>query len=315
MRWRKERRAIPPYGDGSYPNRISNLLGSTLAPCRFAPFPHSSLVGDEPYYLNSQDLGIEVAPRFQLKLDRVDQLLSALSIREDDLKLSLSVRSRHLMRYDVLNQWSLSAIPTITWSPDPNSLRHLQSHRDMSFILAMRVVADRLPLRKNGLDPGKVLCRKEFHIRESAVNSSFPFEWVNFGDEIGYPEEMLWVVKWKVDAADEAAYQRPVDQVLTVWVNSKADAALQAMGEASGSRNLAWKMLAAEITTDIWWEVIRTIEEPPPGDDETTLAGQIFSRLSREAGWDYEEVHTLRNDQDGRVTLRKLISTIFKVVS
>ena len=87
------------------------------------------------------------------------------------------------------------------------------------------------------------------------------------------------------------------------------------MGEASGSRNLAWKMLAAEITTDIWWEVIRTIEEPPPGDDETTLAGQIFSRLSREAGWDYEEVHTLRNDQDGRVTLRKLISTIFKVVS
>ena len=137
---------------------------------------------------------------------------------------------------------------------------------------------------------------------------------MKFGEETGYPEEMLWVVNWKVDAADESPYDRPVDEVLTVWGNSKAEAALLKMGGVAGSRNLAWKMLAAEITTEIWWEVISTIEEPPSNDDDSTLAGQVFSRLSMASGKHYEEIHGLRNDEDGRVELRKLISTILKVV-
>ena len=313
-RRRKERRAIPPFGDGSHPNRVSNLLDSALAPCRFAPFPESGFVSNEPYYLNSEEVDLEVEPRFQIALDRVVELVSALGAREDDIRLSLSVRSRHLMRYDVLKEWDLSNIPAKAWSPDPESLRPLQSHRDMSFILAMRVVADRPALRKNGLDPGKVLCRKEFNVRECVISSNFPFEWVKFGEETEYPEEMLWVVKWKVDAADDSPYGRPVDEVLTVWGNSRAEAALLKMGGVAGSRNLTWRMLAAEITTEIWWEVISKIEEPPPNDDDGTLAGQAFSRLSMASGRHYEEIHGLRNEEDGRVELRKLISTILKVV-
>ena len=313
-RRRKERRAIPPFGDGTHPNWVSNLLDSALAPCRFAPFPESGFVSDEPYYLNSEEVDLEVEPRVQIALDRVDELVSALGAREDDLRLSLSVRSRHLMRYEVLKEWDLSTIPAKAWSPDPDSLRPLQSHRDMSFILAMRVVADRSALRKNGLDPGKVLCRKEFNIREPIFSSNFPFEWRKFGEEPDYPEEMLWVVNWKVDPADESPYQRPIDEVLTVWGNSKANAALQKMGGVAGSRNLAWKMLAAEITTEIWWEVVSKIEEPPPNDDDSTLAGQVFSRLSMASGKYYEEIHGLRDDEYGREELRKLISTILKVV-
>ena len=313
-RRRKERRAIPPFGDGAHPNRVSNLLDSALAPCRFAPFPGSRFVSDEPYYLNSQEVYLEVEPRFHIALDRVDDLVSALGAREDHLRLSLSARSRHLMRYKVLKEWDLSTIPAKAWSPDPDTLRPLQSHRDLSFILAMRVVADRPALRKNGLDPGKVLCRKEFNVREPVISSNFPFEWVKFGEETGYPEEMLWVVKWKVDAADESPYDRPVDEVLTVWGNIKAEAALLKMGGVAGSRNLAWKMLAAEITTEIWWEVISTVDEPPPNADDSTMAGQVFSRLSVASGRHYEEIHGLRNDENGRVELRKLISTIIKVV-
>ena len=313
-RRRKERRAIPPFGDGTHPNRVSNLLDSALGPCRFAPFPESRFVSDEPYYLNSEEVNLEVEPRFQIALDRVDELVSALGAREDDLKLSLSVRSRHLMRYEVLEEWDLSSIPAKAWSPDPDSLSPLQSHRDMSFILAMRVVADRPALRKHALDPGKVLCRKEFNIREPVISSNFPFEWRKFSEETEYPEEMLWVVIWKIDEADESPYDRPVDEVLTVWGNSKAEASLSKMGGVAGSRNLAWRMLAAEITTEIWWQVISTIEEPPSNGDASTLAGQIFSHLSMESGRLYEEIHGLRNDEDGRTELRKLISTIVKVV-
>ena len=125
---------------------------------------------------------------------------------------------------------------------------------------------------------------------------------------------MLWVVNWKVDPADESAYDRPVNEVLTVWGNSKAEEALLKMGGVAGSRNLAWKMLAAEVTTEIWWEVISKIEEPPSNDDDSTLAGQVFSRLSMASGTYYEEIHGLRNDEYGREELRKLISTIIKVV-
>ena len=313
-RKRKERRAIPPFGDGSHPNRVSNLLDSALAPCRFAPFPESGFLSDEPYYLNAEEVELDVEPRFQIALDRVDELLSALGAREDDLRLSLSVRSRHLLRYEVLKEWDLSTIPAKAWSPDPNSLRPLQSHRDMSFILAMRVVADSPALRKNALDPGKVLCRKEFNVREPVISSNFPFEWRTFGGVTGYPEEMLWAIKWNDDRPDERLYDRPVDEVLTVWGNSKAMAALLKIGGVAGSRNLAWKMLAAEITTEIWWEVINTIEEPPSTSDYSTLAGQVFSRLSMESGISYEEIHGLRDDEDGRLQLRKLISTIVRVV-
>ena len=313
-RRRKERRAIPPFGDGTHPNRVSNLLDSALAPCRFAPFPESGFVSDEPYYLNSEEVDLEVEPRFQIALDRVDELVSALGAREDDLRLSLSARNRHLMRYEVLKEWDISTIPAKAWSPDSAILRPLQSHRDMSFILALRIVADRPALRKNGLDPGKVLCRKGFNVREPVISSNFPFEWVQFGEETGYPEEMLWVVNWNVDASDESAYDRPVDEVLTVWGNSKAGEALLKMGGVAGSHNLAWKMLAAEITTEIWWEVISKIEGPPPNDEDSTLVGQVFSRLSMASGRYYEEIHGLRNDEDGREELRKLISTIIKVV-
>ena len=313
-RRRKERRAIPPFGDGTHPNRVSNLLHSALAPCRFAPFQESGFVSDGPYYLKTEEVELEIEPRFQIALDRVDELVSALGTREDDLRLSLSVRGRHLMRYEVLEEWKLSTIPAKAWSPDPDSLRPLQSHRDMSFILALRVVADRLALRKNGLDPGKVLCRKEFNVREPVISSNFPFEWRKFSEETDYPEEMLWVINWNVSREDENPYDRPVDEVLTVWGNSKAEAALLKMGGVTGSHNLAWKMLAADITTEIWWVVISTIDEPPSTSDDSTLAGQVFSRLSMQSGKDYEEIHRLPNDEDGRTELRKLISTIVKVV-
>ena len=313
-RRRRERRAIPPFGDGTHPNRVSNLLDNALASCRFAPYPDSGFVSNEPYYLKSEEVDIEVHPRFQIVLDRVDELVSAIGAREDDIKLSLSVRSRHLMRYEVLKEWDLSTIPTGAWSPDSESLRPLQSHRDMSFILAMRVVTDRSVLRDNGLEPGKVLCRKEFNIREPVVSSNFPFEWRKFGEETEYPEEMLWVINWNVDEADDRPYDRPVDEILTVWGNSKAESALQKIGGVSGSRYLAWKMLVAEITTEIWWKVISTIVEPPPITDDSTLAGQVFSRLSMESGKAYEEIMGFGSDEDGRLELRKLISTILKVV-
>lgn len=313
-RRRKERRAIPPFGDGTHPNRVSNLLDNALAPCRFAPFPDSGFVSYEPYYLKSEEVDIEVHPRFQIVLDRIDELVSAIGASEDDLRLSLSVRSRHLMRYEVLKEWDLSTIPAKAWSPDRDSLRPLQSNRDMSFILAMRVVADRSELRKNGLDPGKVLCRKEFNIKEPVISSNFPFEWRKFGDGTDYPEEMLWVIDWKVDEADESPYDRPVDEILSVWGNSKAESALQNMAEVAGSHSLAWKMLVAEITTEIWWKVISTIVEPPSTTDDSSLAGQVFSRLSMESRRSYEEIQGFRSDEDGRLELRKLISTILRVV-
>ena len=313
-RRRRERRAIPPFGDGTHPNRVSNLLDSALEPCRFAPFPESGFISNEPYYLKSEELDVEVNPRFQIVVDHIQELVDALGASKDDLNLSLSVRNRHLMRYDILKEWGLSNIPIQAWSPDPDSLRPLQSHRDMSFILSMRVVADKPSLRENGLEPGKVLCRKEFNVREPVSSHNFPFEWRKFGEETDYPEEMLWVVDWKVDSSDDNPYDRPVDEVLTVWCNSKAESALQKMGTITGSRNLAWKMLAAEITTEIWWEVISTIVEPPSDGDERTLAGQVFSGLSMESGKSYDELHELRNEVNGRVELRKLISTIIKVV-
>ena len=125
---------------------------------------------------------------------------------------------------------------------------------------------------------------------------------------------MLWTIKWKDDDPGERAYDRPVDEVLVVWGNSKAMATLSKIGGLAGSRSLAWKMLAAEIITEIWWEVISAIEELPSTSDYGTLAGQAFSRLSMVSGNSYEEIHGLRYDEDGRLELRKLISTIVKVV-
>ena len=315
LRRRRERRAIPPFGDGNHPNRVSNLLDSVLAPCRFAPFPHSGLIKQEPYYLNADEVDLDVAPRFQFELAHVSELVSGLGAQKEDFKLSLSARSRHHKRYEILNEWDLASVPANAWSPNPDVLRPLQSHRDISFILAMRVTADKPELRENGLEPGKVLCRKEFKVKESVVSEHFPFDWGTFGEGDEYPAEMLWTVKWMIDKEDDNPYLRPVDEVLMVWGNSKAETPLLKMAGAPGARNLAWRMLAAEIITEIWWEVLQKIAAPPPANDESTLAGQMFSRLSQQSGRPYEEILELRNDEDGRLELRKLISAIVKVVS
>lgn len=311
---RRERRAIPPFGDGNHPNRVSNLLDSVLAPCRFAPFPHSGLIKQEPYYLNADEVNLEIAPRFQFELANVDELVCRLNAQKEDFKLSLSARSRHHKRYEILNEWDISSVPTNAWSPDPNVLRPVQSHRDISFILAMRVTADRPELRESGLEPGKVLCRKEFNVKESVVSANFPFGWGEFGEGTEYPGEMLWAVKWMVDEGDDDPYLRPVDEVLMVWGNSKAEAPLLKMAGMPGARNLAWRMLTAEIVTEIWWEVLQKIAAPPPDNDESTLAGQIFSQLSQQSGRSYEEILDLSKDEEGRFELRKLISSIVKVV-
>ena len=183
----------------------------------------------------------------------------------------------------------------------------------MDFILAIRIVADRVDLAKQGLARGKVLCRKEFSIKQSIETLTFPFQWVKFGGETEYPEEALWIIKW-IDQVEDDPFARPVDQVLTVLVNEKAEASLRAMGEVPGTNDLAWRMLAADITTQIWADVLAKTDYEPNEDDTETLVGQVYARLSRISDMSYVEIKGLVKQDDSLTELRNLVARILKIV-
>ncbi len=216
---RRERRSIPPFGDGTSPNSLSLLLERVLSPCRFAPFPDRRL-SNEPYTLEAEESNRPVEPRFVISTEDVDSLTNALGCNPDDLVLGLTVRSRHLRRYERIAEWVLSSLPEEAWSPSAQQMKPLQTGRDIDFILSLRVSSKRRELSRLGLDIGKVIVRKEFSIREPSDTITFPFEWVDFGGNTGYPDELLWTIKWHDVADDEDRFNRPINEVLTVWGNT-----------------------------------------------------------------------------------------------
>ena len=307
---RRERRTIPPFGDGTNPARVSLAIGSALESCLFAPFPDASLTSDRTYFLREHEYDVDLEPRFTFSTKNVERLAKSVGAESKDLRLSVSARARHLKRYLPLREWELDAVPG-RWSLKPEELRKLQSRSDISFIVAIRVVSDSPKLKEYGLETGRVLSRREFSVRKQN-DSPFPVEWIDFEDT-GYPTEMLWVINWK--DREDLTFALPVEEVLTVWMNKRANEPLQKIAEVRESVNLGWKMLAAEITTELWWEVLTKIEDVPDENDADTLAGQVFSQLAGASGLSYLEVkEILSNDDNGRTELRRHVSEVLKVV-
>ena len=311
---RRERRFIPPFGDGTSPHSLSNLLDRTLASCRFAPFPESQLVSDHTYFLDTEEMGRPIDPRFEIVVDEVESLTKALDCRTDDLVVGLSVRNRHLRRYEALHQWELSSLPSGSYSPPPGNLDVVQSGRDMDFVLALRVASNRRNLRRRGLGNGKVLSRKEFSVKEQIDTITFPFRWAEFGGNTGYPEELLWKIEWHDAGDSDDLYRLPVNEVLTVLVNKKAEMPLTAMNEVTSASDLAWRMLAAEITTQIWADVLTHTDEPPDIGDRESLAGQVFTHLASVSEKPYTEIMDLATQDDSLSELRSCIAQLLKVV-
>ena len=313
QRQRRERRAIPPFGDGTSPNAISNILDRILARCRFVPFGNMKFRDQSTYFLSYDDAHRSVEPQFQFVVDHVNELTSRLGVHEDDMELGLSARSPRLRRYAVLERWSIDSVPPDPWSPDPAKLEGLQSGRGMDFVLGMRVATGRKDLEKKGLGRGKVLCRKVFSVKESIDTLTFPFRWADFGGSTGYPDEALWAIEWNY-AENDAQFERPVAEVLTVVVNKKAERPLSSMGEVHGSSDLAWRMLAADITTQIWTDVLSKTDYEPDEDDTETLVGQVFARLSQVGNIPYTEIRNLVERNDSLIELRSLVAKTLKVV-
>ena len=312
---RSERRHIPPFGDGSAPNSVSGFLDRLLA-CRFAPFPNRKLTNEDGYVLAPDELERPIAPRFEITVAGADRLPSELDARAEDFDLGISVRSRHIRTYRVLAKWPLADTPD-KWEPDAAKLEDLQTGRGMDFVISVIVSADSPKLAALGMGLGKVITRKELSITEprEPASLSFPFEWIEFGGESGYHEESLWHICWKdADSDSESPYALPVEQALIVYMNKAAEPQLAAISQVAGAEGLAWRMLAADITTQIWAVVLNETLIEPDADDFDTLAGQAFAHLSRVSGKPYSELRALAAP-DGRLAdLRHLTAQIYGVV-
>ena len=313
-RHRRERRSIPPFGDGTDPNAVSNALERVLSKCRFARFAQTPLSDQDTHFLRAEASHLHIEPSFDICLEDTEGLSRHLGLQTDDLEVGLSVRSPRLKRYEVLARCKADALPDDPWSPDRTKLQRLQCGRGMDFILTLRVASDRSGMASNGIGCGKVLIRKVFSVRESTDNFTFPCVWKEFGGNSGYPDEALWAIKWHDTAADEDDFRRPVAQVLTVLVNTKAEPPLSAMGQVQGVNDLAWRMLAADVTTHIWATVLTRTSDLPQQEDTETLAGQVFARLSQVSGLSYQGVKDLAPLADDCVELRNLVAKVIRIV-
>ena len=309
-RRRVERRLLPPFGDGHNPNYLSNRLDGLLEDCQFCPFSREP-TSEPSYYLESTETDRLLEPRFIFAVSGIEEVLNSLALTESQLELVVSARNRRLKRYEPLGRWGLAERPA-HWSPALKALDEMQTGDGMEFILAIRIIVDDPILAERGLGLGKVLCRREFAVRQHIDAVTFPFSWREFGGGTDYPPELLWAIKWE-DTADDNRYSRPVDEVLTVYVNKAAEEGLRALNAVPGQRDLAWKMLAAEIVVQIWSDVLRgTSEDPEPSDTET-LAGQVYDRLVKASGRSYGDIREMVNEE-GLLELRSHVAQIIGVV-
>ena len=314
----RERHILSPYGDGTQPHRVTNLLSNTLASCEFMPFSDGRFSSEGTYHLLTSDGSRDIESSFKLTLNRLDEMTHSIGADKSDLSLIISARSSDLKRYQPLGQWKLDEIPPFPWTPKPEKLRRLQSHTSMSFIIAIRVSNNNPGLEANGLDLGKVLCRKEFHVRKpSDTASSFPFEWFEFGPPSDYPAELLWAIEWFDADGDDNPYKRPIEEALIVRGNAKVEKLLLDMNRVPGAKGLVWKSIASEIVTDIWTTVITGCEDDPPEEqeDDETLAVQVFKRIATEADIPYEEIPSLIANAPDYTELRKIVAQAVKVVA
>ena len=97
-----------------------------------------------------------------------------------------------------------------------------------------------------------------FAVALPTENFSFPFQWVTFGGDPEYPEDALRVIEWS-DPEGARQYELPVDQVLKVLANKRAHEPLRLAGGVHGANDIAWRMLAADITTQIWADVLKIL--------------------------------------------------------
>ena len=183
----------------------------------------------------------------------------------------------------------------------------------MDFVLSLRINANDSTLKLQGMQQYTVLVRKIFSIREKIEVSTFPFEWIEFNGA-PYPTEALWVIEWY--DPDSNDFDHPVNELLKVYGNKRLDKPLTDLGRVRTARDLAWKMLAADITTQIWSHVLLKIEieNLPDTEDTRTLAGQIFTRISRMTEKTYAEIKGLMEQNDGGAELRTLVAGILKVI-
>lgn len=302
---------LPPFGDGASPNSLSSLLDNVLEGCGFAPFA-GPLTTDPSYYLEPAEADNSLNPKFSFTVSRIDEVASRLPVSEDQMEIVVSARSRRLKRYFPLGRWSLPDAPA-RWSPESQDLAALPPGGDTDFIVAIRIVADGPALSADGLGPGKVLCRREFAVRRRVDAVAFPFSWREFGADTEYPPELLWAIRWKDADTDADRFARPIDDVLTVYMNKAAEPRLVAMNAAAGKGDLAWRMLASEIMTLIWSEVLKGTWSTPDPTDQETLAGQVYARLAKASGKAYDDLPAMA-EEHGLLELRSHIAKILGVV-
>ena len=311
---RQERRSISQFGDGSNPNAISNALDNLLAECRFAPYADVSLLDSSAFYMDLDRAKEPITPRFSLVVPDSNLVFGSLKVNPADLELCLSVRSQHLRRYEVLKRWPIAKMPSETWTLDPQMLSGLQTGRGMDFILSIRFIADCQDQKSLGLYQGKILCRKVFSVKEDVNTFTFPFKWAEFGGDTNYPEEALWIIEWKPEVEVEDICSRPVGEALIVLGNEKAQEPIEAMAAVPGSNDMGWKMMASDITTQIFADVLCRTDPLPDEDDIESLSGQVFTRLRSVTGKNYIEIKELASLDDSLTELRSAVSVILKLV-
>jgi hypothetical protein len=97
--------------------------------------------------------------------------------------------------------------------------------------------------------------------------------------------------------------------------NEKAHEKLRLAGGVPGANEITWKMLAADITTQIWADVLKNYHGEPQKDDTESLVGQIFARLSKVSGLSYSDLGWLAEGDDSLMSLRNYVTKILRVVS
>ena len=206
-------------------------------------------------------------------------LAADTKLKPNDILISVIVRDRELSRFEVVQSWPLSSLPSDSWSLDQALQRFSRSVR-----LDVIVVATPNVSKANGksasMPAAAILATKAFKIRTPRYALDFPFRIVEPKEmeQQGLDANTVCYVHWRGQDV-----QRAPSDLLEVWLNKEFEDKFTVISRTRpvAAADYIGRSIAAHVYAEILANVLNSEED---SDEPASLVYIVKKVIEQELG-------------------------------
>jgi hypothetical protein len=270
--WRcSESRPIPPF----------RTSGSALREVAFKYLDDSEYSQADPYQVTLEPQQLQAPsfrPSFRLKVDP-DALASESGLPPDRLGVALVLKDPALLTTHTLARWPATKIPEQFDVPE-NVLQSTSGNRGLEFAVYVTPTSAGSPQFRVANRPGQLVAARYFSIDVPDDGVGFPITTVDSAvfEGLNLPKETVWIIDWR----STGDFDRPVDEILRVLLNSDYAKKLLRLPASESLPSIIWTSFAIEVYLEMTLVILSS--EPPEPTNKQGLLAKLLARLQTVTG-------------------------------